>query len=189
MPFLSCTTQVETADRPPCYAEDVIQPTILVLAGQTIHAESAASESLYHLDRGIASLTTATSKVTLERVERTMRTSSDNEPSLRDRRRHAFTLEHSSAIYNTLPSNCPQFYAHASTKPALGHAGLKCACAPVLEPYRSMSLAKAIAMACQGSLRMRSPFLSYAREIAGGSGKITTAMLSRSRMKVRTPTD
>ena len=125
MLFLSCTTQVETADCPPCYAEDVIQPTTLVLAGQIIHAESAASESLYHLDRGIASLTTATSKVTLERVERTMRTSSDNEPSLRDRRRHVFTLEHPSAIYNTLPSNCPQFYARASTKRALGHVGLK----------------------------------------------------------------
>ncbi|KAI1358098.1 hypothetical protein F5Y08DRAFT_322665 [Xylaria arbuscula] len=128
--------QIEAPDRPPCYAEaaaaastgstdDVIQPTILLLAGQTIHAETASSAPLYHLDRGIASLTGATSKVTLERVERTIRTSSDNEPSLRDRRRHVFTLEHSNAIYNKLPSNCPRFYARASTKRALGHIGLK----------------------------------------------------------------
>ncbi|KAK5632360.1 hypothetical protein RRF57_008074 [Xylaria bambusicola] len=128
------SAKIGTADRLPCYTEttaatdptdDVIEPTILVLAGQTIHAESASSAPLYHLDRGIASLTSATPKVTLERVERTVRTSADNEPSLRDRRRHIFTLEHSTAIYDKLPSNCPRFFARAATRRALGHIGLK----------------------------------------------------------------
>ncbi|KAI0428956.1 hypothetical protein F5Y09DRAFT_343165 [Xylaria sp. FL1042] len=104
-------TPIETTDRPPPYTEtvassstdDVIQPTILVLAGQTIHAETASCAPLYHHDRGIASLSRATSKVTLERVERSVRTSIDNEPSLRDRRRYVFTLERSWTVYNTLP--------------------------------------------------------------------------------------
>ncbi|KAI0115744.1 hypothetical protein GGR51DRAFT_501952 [Nemania sp. FL0031] len=125
------------SDRPPSYAEaatasgpvdDVMQPTILVLAGQTIHAETASSAPLYHLDRGIASLSRATAKVTLERVERVervVRTSSDNSPSLRDHRRHIFTLERSWTVYNSLPSNCPPFFARAASKRALGHFGLK----------------------------------------------------------------
>ncbi|KAI1144809.1 hypothetical protein F4825DRAFT_458177 [Nemania diffusa] len=126
--------QPETADLPPSYAEaatapgpadDVIQPMILVLAGQTIHAETASSAPLYHLDRGIASLSRATAKVTLERVERVVRTGSDNSPSLRDHRRHVFTLERSWTVYNSLPSNCPPFFARAASKRALGHFGLK----------------------------------------------------------------
>ncbi|KAI0528482.1 hypothetical protein GGR58DRAFT_495793 [Xylaria digitata] len=126
--------QPEAADRPPSYAEavtalsptdDAMQPMILVLAGQTIHAETASSAPLYHLDRGIASLSRVTAKVTLERVERVVRTSSDNEPSLRDHRRHVFTLERSWTVYNSLPSNCPHFFARAVSKHALGHFGLK----------------------------------------------------------------
>ncbi|KAI0421945.1 hypothetical protein F5X98DRAFT_226657 [Xylaria grammica] len=127
------STQIDTADRPPSYAEaaptgptdDVIQPVILVLAGQTVHAETASSAPLYHLDRGIASLSRATSKVTLERVECTVRTSPDNEPSLRDHRRHLFTLERSWTVWSAFPSNCPRFFARAASKRALGHVGLK----------------------------------------------------------------
>ncbi|KAI0547875.1 hypothetical protein F4679DRAFT_553029 [Xylaria curta] len=123
--------QPETDDRPPSYAEavtapgptdDVMQPVILVLAGQTIHAETASSAPLYYLDRGIASLSRATLKVTLEHV---VRMNSDNEPSPRNRRRHVFTLEHSWTAYNSLPSNCPQFFARAVSKRALGHLALK----------------------------------------------------------------
>ncbi|KAI1819439.1 hypothetical protein F4861DRAFT_546830 [Xylaria intraflava] len=132
------STELETVDGLPSYTEaaaigpttgsvndDLIQPTILLLAGQTIHAQTTSSAPLYHLDRGIASLSRATSKVTLERVESTVRTNSDNEPSLRDRRRHIFTLEHSWTVYNSLPSNCPRFFARAASKRALGHVGLK----------------------------------------------------------------
>ncbi|KAI3330010.1 hypothetical protein F4824DRAFT_505557 [Ustulina deusta] len=129
------STQIETADRPPSYTEaaaaapgptdDILQPMILVLAGQTIHAETASSAPLYRLDRGIASLSHATSKVLLERVERAVRTSPDNEPSLRDHRRHVFTLERSWTVYNALPSGCPRFFARAVSKQALGHVGLK----------------------------------------------------------------
>ncbi|KAI0439985.1 hypothetical protein F4803DRAFT_529153 [Xylaria telfairii] len=126
-------TQTELADRPPSYvetadagpADDVVQPTILVLAGQTIHAEAASSAPLYHLDRGVAALSRAASKVTLERVERTVRTSPDNEPSLRHHRRHVFTLERVWTVYNSLPSSCPRFFARAVSKRALGHVGLK----------------------------------------------------------------
>ncbi|KAI1122985.1 hypothetical protein F5Y10DRAFT_286627 [Nemania abortiva] len=127
--------QFEVADRPPSYTEvtavatgptdDVVQPMILVLAGQTIHAETASSAPLYHLNRGIASLPRATLKVSLERVERAVRTSPDNGPSLRDYRRHVFTLERSWTVYDALPSNCPRFFARAVSKRALGHVGLK----------------------------------------------------------------
>ncbi|KAI1283282.1 hypothetical protein F5Y07DRAFT_149786 [Xylaria sp. FL0933] len=124
---------IETTDRPPSYTEtalpgssdDVVQPTILVLAGQSIHPETASCAPLYHLDRGIASLSRVTSKVLLERVEHTVRTSVDNEPSIRNRRRHVFTLERSWTIYNTLPSSCPQFFARAVSKRAIGHIALK----------------------------------------------------------------
>ncbi|KAI1294010.1 hypothetical protein F5Y03DRAFT_373551, partial [Xylaria venustula] len=127
-------SEVETTDRPPSYveaapanspADDVIQPTILVLAGQSIHAETASRAPLYHVDRGVASLSRLTSKVTFERVEHTVRTSADNEPSLCDHRRHVFTLERSWTAYNKLPSTCPRFFARAVSKRALGHVGLK----------------------------------------------------------------
>ncbi|KAI0965834.1 hypothetical protein F4678DRAFT_451392 [Xylaria arbuscula] len=127
-------SEIETTDRPPSYAEaapaigpadDVTQPTILVLVGQTIHAETASRAPLYHLDRGIASLSRLTSKVTFERVDRTVRMSTDNEPSLRDHRRHVFTLERSWTVYNKLPSTCPRFFGRAVSTRALGHVGLK----------------------------------------------------------------
>ncbi|KAI0818349.1 hypothetical protein GGR55DRAFT_71666 [Xylaria sp. FL0064] len=124
---------METTHRPPSYTEaalpdssdDLVQPTILVLAGQSIHPETALCAPLYHLDRGIASLSRMTFKVLLERVEHTVRTSVDNEPSIRNRRRHVFTLERSWTVYNTLPSNCPQFFARAVSKRAIGHIALK----------------------------------------------------------------
>ncbi|KAI1270306.1 hypothetical protein F5Y18DRAFT_9711 [Xylariaceae sp. FL1019] len=124
----------ESSSGPPSYAEapahgptpdDVIPPTILVLAGQTIHAESASSIPLYHLDRGITSLSRATTKVTFERVEHAVRTSVDNEPSLRDRRRHVFTLERSWTVYDKMPSTSPKFFARAVSRRVLGHVGLK----------------------------------------------------------------
>ncbi|RYC61993.1 hypothetical protein CHU98_g4233, partial [Xylaria longipes] len=79
----------------------------------------------HYLDRAIALLSRVTAKVTLERVDRIVCTSSDNEPSLRDHRRHVFTLERSWTVYNSLPSNCPHFFARAVSKRALGHFGLK----------------------------------------------------------------
>ncbi|KAI1325735.1 hypothetical protein F5Y16DRAFT_401065 [Xylariaceae sp. FL0255] len=106
-------------------ADDVIQPTILVLAGQTIHAETASCTPLYHLDRGIASLSRVTEKVTFERVEHKVRTSVNNEPSLRDHRRHVYTLERLWTVYNKLPATCPRFFARAVSKRALQHVGLK----------------------------------------------------------------
>ncbi|KAI4859294.1 hypothetical protein F4820DRAFT_467160 [Hypoxylon rubiginosum] len=129
-------TQAETPDLPPSYSEaasaspdpanETLEPIILVLAGQTIHAETASTAPLYHLDRGIESLSRATFKVTLERVERAVRTSPENEPSLRDYRRHVYTLEQTwtTPLY-TLPSSCPRFFARAVSRRALGHVGLK----------------------------------------------------------------
>lgn len=132
------SSKAETSDRPPSYAEatsrdktdDILGPVILILAGQAIYAENASTAPLYHLDRGIESLSRATTKVTFERVERIVRTNAQNEPSLRYHRRHVFDLEQTWSLYNLdpmypVPSNCPRFFARAVSKRALGPVGLK----------------------------------------------------------------
>ncbi|XXH01599.1 hypothetical protein Hte_007959 [Hypoxylon texense] len=145
------TSQAETPDLPPSYdeaattsaspnlANETLEPIILVVSGQTIHAETASTAPLYHLDRGIESLTLATSKVTLERVERAVRTNPANEPSLRNHRRHIFDLEQPwKSPYHPLPSSCPRLFARAVSKRALGHVGLKKPRLPRTGPLKAL---------------------------------------------------
>ncbi|POS77677.1 hypothetical protein DHEL01_v203932 [Diaporthe helianthi] len=121
-----------SADTPPLYDEvvDICQPTILILAGQSIHAETADSAPLYQLNRGIASLTHATQTVELQRVQYSVKTTPGGAPAVRPRDRHIYNLRHKHKVPGGLdswPSESPNFYIESvssSTKEA-GTLGLK----------------------------------------------------------------
>lgn len=121
---------------PPPYAQDpppydepeeddankTVQPTIHVLSGQSIHAESTDAAPLYQLTRGIAKLTYATSKVELSRVDRVVRTDVNGEPEIRQRARHIYDVRHLKA--RSLPSDTPVLFVEAQSRKALGSFGL-----------------------------------------------------------------
>ncbi|SPO01768.1 uncharacterized protein DNG_04441 [Cephalotrichum gorgonifer] len=125
----------DTPDQPPPYDDDpsndvnkTLEPAILLLAAQSIHAESATSASLYQLNRGVADLTYATSEVEFSRVDRSVRTNSSDEPTVRPRVRHIYDLKHQKGILGTLsslPSDSPAFFIEAMSRKTLGCMGLK----------------------------------------------------------------
>ncbi|CAI4213544.1 unnamed protein product [Parascedosporium putredinis] len=110
-------------------AANRFRPTIHVLVGQTIHAESADAPLLYRLNRGVASLSHATSEVELERVDRRFHSSADAAPAMRERTRHIYDLRLVKGVHGTLsslPSDSPGFYAAPqSRRRSLGCFGLK----------------------------------------------------------------
>lgn len=122
-------------DQPPPYDDpeenDVnktLQPTIYVLSGQSIHAESADAAPLYQLNRGVAKLTYATSEVELKRVDRAVKTDGYGEPTIRPRARHIYDLRYIKGIFGTpqsLPSDSPPFFVQAISRKELGHFALK----------------------------------------------------------------
>ncbi|KAH8756283.1 hypothetical protein F5883DRAFT_649441 [Diaporthe sp. PMI_573] len=125
-------TAAPTADNPPVYDEviDVCQPTILILAGQSIHAESAESAPLYQLNRGVASLTHSTSNVEFQRVQYTVKTTSGGAPTVKPRDRHIYNLKHNHTVPGGLqswPSESPNFFIQSvsSTTKEAGTLGLK----------------------------------------------------------------
>lgn len=129
------TMSLDNHDQPPSYddvANDVnpiLQPTIHVLVGQTIHAESADAPLLYRLNRGVASLSHTTSEVELERVDRGFHSSADASPAMRERTRHIYDLRLVKGVNGTLsslPSDSPGFYAAPQNRRrSLGCFGLK----------------------------------------------------------------
>lgn len=116
--------------KPPSYDDLDFQPTILVLAGQSIHAESADTETLYKMNRGISSLTHATQQVDFEGVERAVRTTVNDEPTIKTRDRLIYILRHQKSTpggLEPLPSDSPPYYIEAvssRTRP-VGNLGLK----------------------------------------------------------------
>jgi hypothetical protein len=123
----------EPLDHPPSYddcanhnaANILLQPTIHILAGQSIHAESASSAPLYKLNRGIATLSHATTEVEFERVEMTVRTDANDAPSVKQHTRNIYLLRHipPSFIFSELA--LPAFFIEALSRKALGSMGLK----------------------------------------------------------------
>jgi len=101
------------------------QPVILVLGGQSIHAESDPTAHLYEVNRGIASLGPATSKVEFARMERSARTANQ-------RSRHIYNLHHTPGPLRIPSTRNAEYFIEAVAAPArrLGHLGLKTA--PVL---------------------------------------------------------
>lgn len=122
-----------SSELPPSYdsltdtsANELLQPTILVLAGQSIHAESANSAPLYQLNRGIASLSHATQEVEFSRVERTVRTGSYGEPAIKPRVRHVYNLRYiGGGAPGSLPSDSPHYFIRAVSRRTVGHVGVK----------------------------------------------------------------
>ncbi|KAI3394327.1 hypothetical protein diail_2879 [Diaporthe ilicicola] len=119
-------------DKPPSYDEviDVCQPTILILAGQSIHAESADSAPLYQLNRGIATLSHATQSVEFQRVQYTVRTTSGGGPAVKPRERHIYNLRHIAKVpggIDSWPSESPHYFVESvsSTTREAGTLGLK----------------------------------------------------------------
>ncbi|RYO84430.1 hypothetical protein DL762_005657 [Monosporascus cannonballus] len=90
---------VQIHDEPPPYEMDdgnvsdgIVQPVILVLAGQSIHAESSESAPLYEVNRGVSSLSHVDTAVEFSRVEHNVRTNPDGTPLIKQRGRHLYNL-------------------------------------------------------------------------------------------------
>jgi hypothetical protein len=111
-------------ERPPAYGEhnsDVWEPIILILADTTIHAESIDSAPLYRLSRAVAVITKATKEVEFERVERSVRTESD-EPVVKPRSRHIYDLQYKSRLNGW---DAPNVFIQSVSRRTLGHFGVK----------------------------------------------------------------
>ena len=130
------TADIDAHDQPPAYddgaSNDVnalVPPTIHVLAGQSIRAESAHGAPLYQLDRGIATLSYATSEVEFMRVDRLVMQDANDEPTIKPRTRHIYDIKHIKGVYGTLSSleskSPPIFIQATSKKNSVGHLGLK----------------------------------------------------------------
>lgn len=123
--------------------DQLVHPTIFVLAGQFIHIETPSSPPAYELSRGIATLTKATEKVEFERVDHTINAPSspadadaDDDgggaavPTVKRRRRHLYDLRRTAKQPRTgfarsrASSDAPEYYIHSCSRRALGHVGL-----------------------------------------------------------------
>lgn len=105
-----------------------LDPTILVLSGQSIHAESADAAPLYQLTRGVVHLTYATSEVELRRIDRVVKTDANDEPEIKPRSRHIYDLKHLKGLHGTLsslPQDSPPIFAEAISRKSLGDFALK----------------------------------------------------------------
>ncbi|KAK3389559.1 hypothetical protein B0H63DRAFT_463959 [Podospora didyma] len=114
-------------DEPPSYREqnddpdEILQPTVFILQGQSIHAESADSPPLYELSREIHAQGAATGLIELERIDRRIRTSSDGTPAAVVRRKDIYTLNH------LLPLWAVEYLCkiEPATRKGLGEVGFK----------------------------------------------------------------
>ncbi|GJC89052.1 hypothetical protein ColLi_11890 [Colletotrichum liriopes] len=91
--------------------QDIFQPTTLILAGQSIHALTPDSPSLYRLSLGIADLAEITTQVELSRVEPNKNGSG--------RERHIYDLKHMRSVpggYEKLPADSPRYYIQRASR-------------------------------------------------------------------------
>ncbi|OAA61967.1 hypothetical protein SPI_04826 [Niveomyces insectorum RCEF 264] len=102
--------------------DDVVQPAVLVLTNQTIHAESEPSVPLYEVSRGVAQLGSATSVVEFKRMEKR---SGNGTAQLRPR--HVYNLRHVQTLARLLSAPYAEYFVEAVAAPSrrLGHLGLK----------------------------------------------------------------
>ncbi|OIW28711.1 hypothetical protein CONLIGDRAFT_670485 [Coniochaeta ligniaria NRRL 30616] len=117
----------DTTASPPTYAEavsdvadDLLQAVILVLDGQSIHAESNPAVPLYQVNRGIAHLGLSTSVVEFARMERRV-------GRTKQRSRHIYNLHHVQPLLRIPSARRAEYFIQAVAAPArrLGHLGLK----------------------------------------------------------------
>ncbi|KAK0621984.1 hypothetical protein B0T17DRAFT_509276 [Bombardia bombarda] len=98
--------RVQGSPEPPSYRQqrdpdpdEILQPTILILDGQLIHAESVGSSPLYQLSRVIYVLSDATNSIKFERLDYRVRTLGDGTPSVSQRGKHLCNLQHYSPLF------------------------------------------------------------------------------------------
>ena len=112
--------------------DPTVEPTIFILAGQAIHAETAYSPAAYELNRAVATLTKSTEKVEFQRVDQVISAaSSDGAPTVKSRRRHLYDLRRTvkqpriGFSRSRSNSDAPEYYIHSmSSRRTLGHVGL-----------------------------------------------------------------
>lgn len=132
---------VQEAAPPPSYEEaiqenpsDVIPPSLLSVDGQSITAQGPQDETptvVYQLNRGIASLSHATSEVKFERLV-TVVSDAEHEAggaTSKRRRRHVYNLKYIHKAPGGLegvPSDSPHYYVEAlSSRTKPGSLGIK----------------------------------------------------------------
>ncbi|KAH8900809.1 hypothetical protein GQ53DRAFT_835686 [Thozetella sp. PMI_491] len=108
--------------------DELLPPTIFVLAGQAIYAESTTGAQLYQLNRGVAGLSHATLEVQFERIERSVKTRGDGEPAVKSRPRRIYVLKHLMNVLRpdkAMPSSRPSYYIQAVSSRTLGNVGIR----------------------------------------------------------------
>lgn len=115
-------------------ADPILEPAIFVLTGQTIHVETVDSPPAYELSRGVASLTKSTVKVTFERFDKIIGSSTAADgriPTVKRRRRHLYDLRRTAKMPRIGLSrgrhkyDAPEYYLHSVSRRTLGHIGLQ----------------------------------------------------------------
>ncbi|RYP71403.1 hypothetical protein DL769_004711 [Monosporascus sp. CRB-8-3] len=120
----------QTYDEPPPYERDdvkvsdeIVQPVILVLAGQSIHAESSESAPLYEVNRGVSSLSHVDTTVEFSRVEHNVRTDPAGTPFIKQRSRHLYNLVHVKDVMAWKAAGL--FHVQPVSRRTMGNFGLK----------------------------------------------------------------
>ncbi|KAI1652308.1 uncharacterized protein F4817DRAFT_322841 [Daldinia loculata] len=129
------TLSLEEEDPPPYIPEnrndgdDVLQPAIFVLDGHYIRAQTADGAPLYELSRDVRRSPTSEAQlaqVTLERLIRNVRISTNGTPRVIHRSRHIFKLKHLPPVIST---GFP-YVLDAISRHAIGNLALKPASFP-----------------------------------------------------------
>ncbi|OAA54178.1 hypothetical protein ISF_08405 [Cordyceps fumosorosea ARSEF 2679] len=107
--------------------DPLVEPTVFILAGQSVHAENVSSPPAYALSRAVATLTKSTEKVEFERLDTVLASSG----AVRHRSRHLYDLRRSvkqpriGFSRARAASDAPEYYLHSqSPRRTLGHVGL-----------------------------------------------------------------
>ena len=114
-------------DNPPAYVEkatnEIWEPSIFILAGTTIHVDSADTAPLYQLSRAVTHVTSATKEVQFERFDRSVKTpATTEEPSVVPRTRHIYTVVCTARYDGRI---APHVFIKSVSRRTLGHLGTK----------------------------------------------------------------
>lgn len=110
-------------------AEELLQPVILVLVGQSIRAQSADGTPMYELSRDIKRTSTSEgwlAQVSLERLVHNVRVSANGTARVSQRNKHIFDLKHLPPVLSTGFPYC----LDAMSRNTMGNLAIKSASFP-----------------------------------------------------------